>query len=54
MTGYTGGREPNPTTYDRKDHKEAVRIIFDPTIITFEEIMEHFLEQGGLPVRIRC
>lgn len=38
-----------PTFENKKDHVETVRVIFDPTVIDYDEILENFLEQGGLP-----
>lgn len=45
-SGYTGGRVPNPT-YDevsagRTGHTEAVEIVFDPSVVTYEQLLEHF------------
>lgn len=42
--GYTGGWLENPTYHDTHDsksgHAEAVRITFDPSILTFETLLE--------------
>ena len=44
--GYTGGTKKNPTYRDvvtgTTGHAEAVRIVFDPTRISFEEILVQF------------
>ena len=45
-TGYSGGSIPNPT-YEQVStgttgHAEAVQILFDPSIISFREILEIF------------
>jgi peptide methionine sulfoxide reductase msrA/msrB len=42
--GYTGGTTPNPT-YEmmktgRTGHAEAIRVVFDPTQLTFETLLE--------------
>ncbi len=45
-SGYTGGTVPNPGYYDvcsgRTGHAEAVRIAFDPSVITYRDILEVF------------
>lgn len=38
--GYTGGRAPDPTYDDLFDHTESVEIDFDPTVITYPELLE--------------
>lgn len=42
--GYTGGWLENPTYHDTHDsksgHAEAVRIVFDPTVLSYEELLE--------------
>ncbi|KAF9779840.1 peptide methionine sulfoxide reductase [Thelephora terrestris] len=44
--GYIGGKLPDPTYDDicfgRTDHAEAVRIEFDPTIVSYAELVEFF------------
>jgi peptide-methionine (S)-S-oxide reductase len=45
-SGYLGGEVPNPT-YEavcsgRTGHAEAVRITFDPAVVTYREILEVF------------
>ncbi|MBN1897310.1 MAG: peptide-methionine (R)-S-oxide reductase MsrB [Spirochaetes bacterium] len=45
-SGYTGGMEKNPT-YDsvssgKTGHLEAVQVIFDPSIISYKELLSHF------------
>lgn len=45
-SGYTGGAAPNPTYEQvcsgRTGHAEAVRIAFDPSVISFRELLEIF------------
>jgi methionine-S-sulfoxide reductase len=42
--GYTGGWLPNPTYEDTHDsrsgHAEAVRVTFDPAVLSYEELLE--------------
>ena len=46
--GYTGGSVENPSYHDvcRGDtgHAEAVRLEFDPDLITYEEVIRHFFQ----------
>jgi peptide methionine sulfoxide reductase msrA/msrB len=38
--GYTGGSEPNPTYERHTGHAEAIRVVFDPTKITYADLLE--------------
>jgi peptide-methionine (S)-S-oxide reductase len=45
-SGYTGGRLPNPT-YEQVSsggtgHAEAVEVVFDPAIVTYDQLLDHF------------
>ncbi len=44
--GYTGGSKPNPTYEEvsagKTGHVEAVQVKFDPTVISYKEILEIF------------
>ncbi len=44
--GYTGGWLENPTYHDTHDsksgHAEAVRITFDPAVLSYEELLERW------------
>jgi peptide-methionine (S)-S-oxide reductase len=45
-SGYTGGEVPNPT-YEQVSsggtgHAEAVRVVFDPSVVTYEQLLETF------------
>jgi peptide-methionine (S)-S-oxide reductase len=46
--GYAGGLTPNPTYEEvcsgRTGHAEVVRIIYDPTKITYEQLLKEFWE----------
>jgi peptide-methionine (S)-S-oxide reductase len=45
-SGYTGGTVANPTykqvSAGKTGHAEAVRIVFDPRVISYEELLEKF------------
>jgi peptide-methionine (S)-S-oxide reductase len=45
-SGYIGGTVENPTyrqvTSGRTGHAEAVRIVFDPTVVSYEALLEHY------------
>jgi len=44
ISGYTGGTGENPTyeTYAKKGHVEAVQIYFDPSKVTYEQLLDYF------------
>ena len=47
--GYTGGQIVNPTYYQvssgRSGHYEAIRIVFDPKVVSYEKLLEIFWRQ---------
>lgn len=49
ISGLTGGSTPNPT-YDQvhanpSGHKEAVLVEYDPSMVTYQQLLEHFWRQ---------
>ncbi|MCW2938130.1 MAG: peptide-methionine (S)-S-oxide reductase MsrA [Actinomycetia bacterium] len=46
--GYAGGHTPNPTYEEvcsgRTGHTEAVRVVFDPALVSYEELLRVFWE----------
>jgi peptide-methionine (S)-S-oxide reductase len=40
--GYTGGRTDNPTYYHLGDHTETLQIDFDPTRVTYKQLLDVF------------
>jgi peptide-methionine (S)-S-oxide reductase len=45
-SGYTGGRVPNPdyrsVSSGTTGHAEAVEVIYDPAVVTYEELLDHY------------
>jgi peptide-methionine (S)-S-oxide reductase len=45
-SGYTGGSDPNPdyetVSSGRTGHAEAVEIVYDPAVVTYEQLLEHY------------
>ena len=48
--GYAGGSKDNPTYYSLGDHTETVQIDYDPTVISYEELLAVFWDSHN-PVR---
>jgi peptide-methionine (S)-S-oxide reductase len=48
VPGYTGGGVPNPTYNDVTagitGHAEAIQIKFDPTVISYDQLLDVFFE----------
>ena len=48
MTGYAGGYTPNPTYRETctqlTGHNEVVRVIYDPAIISYDQLLKTFWE----------
>jgi peptide-methionine (S)-S-oxide reductase len=42
--GYSGGDIPNATYRNHGDHAEAIEIKFDPTVISYRQILEFFFQ----------
>jgi methionine-S-sulfoxide reductase len=46
ISGYTGGRTPNPTyeqvSSDTTGHYEAVRVVYDPKRVSYAQLLERF------------
>ena len=43
--GYSGGTKENPTYTSLGDHSETIEIKFDPEVISYKELIEHFFEK---------
>jgi peptide-methionine (S)-S-oxide reductase len=44
QVGYAGGRTENPTYNSIGDHSETIQIVFDPSVISYEELLAIFWE----------
>ncbi len=46
VVGYTGGILPNPTYQDvttgRTGHAEAIKVVFDPSVLSYENLLKYF------------
>lgn len=42
--GYTGGRNEHPTYEDHPGHAEALKITFNPSRITYRELLDFFFQ----------
>jgi peptide-methionine (S)-S-oxide reductase len=42
-SGYAGGTKANPTYEDHEGYTEAVKIVFDNKVVTYDQLLGHFL-----------
>ncbi len=43
VSGFTGGTSTNPTyNGDHRGHYEAVQITYDPNVVSYEQLLDHF------------
>ena len=42
ISGYSGGRETNPTYQSIGSHAETVKVIYDPEVISFEQLVKAY------------
>jgi len=45
VVGYAGGTKKNPTYTNLDDHTETIEIDFDPSAISYKELLKHFWEE---------
>lgn len=43
--GYAGGKTKNPTYKNLDTHTESIEIEFDPSIISYDDLLNHFWKQ---------
>lgn len=49
--GYAGGSKPWPTYRNIQDYTEAVRVSYDPNVVSFDNLLDVFFQElGGPPV----
>lgn len=42
--GYTGGTLKDPTYHNLGDHTESLQVEYDPTVVTYEQLLGIFWE----------
>ncbi|MFJ8950131.1 MULTISPECIES: peptide-methionine (S)-S-oxide reductase MsrA [unclassified Streptomyces] len=42
--GYSGGDTPNATYRNHGDHAEAIEIVYDPSMVTYRDLLEFFFQ----------
>ena len=53
ISGYMGGATKNPSYQNHADHREAVEVRYDPTVISYQDLVEYFFrhhdptDEGG-------
>jgi len=45
VVGYAGGTKKNPIYTNLGDHSETIEINFDPSVISYKELLKHFWEE---------
>jgi len=51
QVGYAGGTKDNPTYHSLGDHSETIQIVYDPTRISYEELLDIFWSTHNPTVR---
>jgi peptide-methionine (S)-S-oxide reductase len=52
--GYCGGVQANPTYYSMGDHTESIEIVYDPTVVSYESLLDLFFEGHNPTVKRKC
>jgi len=45
VVGYTGGKKKNPTYRSMGDHTEALKVTFDPSVVSFTQLLDKMFEE---------
>src|SRR6195256_2791988 len=53
VVGYTGGDVPNATYRNHGTHAEAISITFDPSILSYRQLLEFFFQIHDPTTRYR-
>mmetsp|Transcript_19589 Transcript_19589/g.35242 ORF Transcript_19589/g.35242 Transcript_19589/m.35242 type:complete len:126 (+) Transcript_19589:236-613(+) len=54
VVGYTGGKKENPTYQNIMDATEAFMVEFDPSLISYEEILDEWADQHAPYYPSKC
>lgn len=54
MVGYSGGKEPDPTYRNTKDHTEALLIEFDPKLVSYEDLVLEWSRSHSPRGKTKC
>ena len=49
VVGYAGGKTDFPTYKSIQDHTEAIRVVFDPKVLSYEQVLDMYFQMGGVP-----
>jgi peptide-methionine (S)-S-oxide reductase len=54
VVGYTGGQAPDPTYRHMQDHTEALLLEFDPEVISYEDLLQHWSRMHSPVRKTKC
>jgi len=52
--GYSGGTKPNPTYRDIQDYTEALLIEFDPSVLSYEDLLIEWSRMHSPSTKTKC
>jgi peptide-methionine (S)-S-oxide reductase len=55
VVGYTGGKAPNPTYRNIKDHTEALKVEFDPKRVSYQDLLREWsrMHHPNYPAKVQ-